>query len=297
MVRLSAGLFFIIVLLFAANNFSWPQEMPRQSQEAPGEQRRREQQPSGKSGDNIPQEQAAEDKIPEGESPAAAPLMEIKRLETKEPLYSFELRDADIADLFRVLAQDYKLNLLIDRDVQGKITASLSSVSLEEALGSIADSQNLILEKKGNITRVSPNLITKVFVLNSIEAKQLLEPSASAGEAQGEGASESGAGAKKETSTIYDLISEKGIVLLGKQPNSIVVIDYPPNVLKIEGYLKAIDQKMGSRVFKLKYLKATDIVGKAAASSASAGGNAGGGAAEEQGAVAAAGGGGPAGGE
>ncbi|OGX24142.1 MAG: hypothetical protein A3J51_06585 [Omnitrophica WOR_2 bacterium RIFCSPHIGHO2_02_FULL_45_21] len=289
MVRLSAGLFFIIVLLFAANNFSWPQEMPRQSQEAPGEQRRREQQPSGKSGDNIPQEQAAEDKIPEGESPAAAPLMEIKRLETKEPLYSFELRDADIADLFRVLAQDYKLNLLIDRDVQGKITASLSSVSLEEALGSIADSQNLILEKKGNITRVSPNLITKVFVLNSIEAKQLLEPSASAGEAQGEGASESGAGAgaKKETSTIYELISEKGIVLLGKQPNSIVVIDYPPNVLKIEGYLKAIDQKMGSRVFKLKYLKAADISGKAATTPVSVSG---GGSAEEEGAAVASGG-------
>ena len=288
MVRISAGLFFIIALLFAANNFSWPQEMPRQSQEAPGGQRRREQQPSGKSGDNIPQEpDMAKDEIPEGESPAAAPLMEIKRLETEEPLYSFELRDADIADLFRVLAHDYKLNLLIDRDVQGKITASLSSVSLEEALGSIADSQNLILEKKGNITRVSPNLITKVFVLNSIEAKQLLEPSASAGEAQGEGASESGAGAKKETSTIYDLISEKGIVLLGKQPNSIVVIDYPPNVLKIEGYLKAIDQKMGSRVFKLKYLKAADISGKAATTPVSVSG---GGSAEEEGAAVASGG-------
>lgn len=284
--RLGAGLIFAVAFLFSANSFSWPQEMPRRSEQEPSE--------------NIPREQdMAKEEKPEGETPAAATVMEIKRLETKEPLYSFELREVDITDLFRVLAHDYKLNLLVDKDVHGKITASLSSVSLEEALGSIAESQNLILEKKGNITRVSLNLITKVFILNSIEAKQLLEPSASAGEAQGEGAAEAGAGgegaaAKKETSTIYDLISEKGIVLLGNQPNSIVVIDYPPNVLKIEGYLKAIDQKMGSRVFKLKYLKAAEIVGEAATASASAGGGAA--EAEEGGAAAASGGGSAAGG-
>lgn len=215
-------------------------------------------------------------------TPALAPTMEIKRLEGEKPLYSFELRDVEVKDLFRVLAHDYKLNLLIDKDVEGKITASLTNVSLEEVLETIAESQNIILEKKGNIVKVTPNLITKTFTLKHIEAKKLLESlvdrvgagaggavsAAGGAEAGGVKAGASagqeagGATSTKQVSTIYDLLSDKGKILLGKQPNSLMVIDYPSNIKKIEDYLKAIDWKMTSRVFKLKYLKAADVVGQ-----------------------------------
>lgn len=188
-------------------------------------------------------------------SAQAATVMEIKRLETEEPLYSFELRDVEIGDLFRVLAHDYKLNLLVDKEVSGTVTASLSNVSLAEALETIAEAQNLILVKKGKIIRVSPHLVTKIFGLKYIEAKGVLESQSSSGD------SSSSQGAT--SNTLYDLLSEKGKILLGKQPNSIIVIDYPTNIAKIEEYLKEMDRKMTSRVFKLKYLKATEVVGSA----------------------------------
>jgi hypothetical protein len=72
------------------------------------------------------------------------------------------------------------------------------------------------------------------------------------------------------TSTIYNLLSEKGKILLGKQHNSIIVIDYPTNMAKVEEYLKEIDKKMASRVFKLKYLKASDVVGEKTSAASSA---------------------------
>ena len=65
----------------------------------------------------------------------------------------------------------------------------------------------------------------------------------------------------RRESTIYDLLSAKGKLLLSKQPNSIMAIDYPPNIKKIEDYLNEIDRRMSSQVFKLKYLKASDIAG------------------------------------
>jgi type II secretory pathway component HofQ len=182
-------------------------------------------------------------------------VMEIKRLDTKEPLYSLELRDVEIGDLFRVLAHDYQLNLLVDKEVSGRITASLTNVSLEEALNSITESQNLKFEKKGSIIRISLNFITKAFTLEYIEARELLEPSAQAG------SSTTSDTAANQAGTIYDLLSEKGKILLGKQPNSIIVIDYPTNIARLEEYLKEMDRKMTSRVFKLKYLKATEVVG------------------------------------
>jgi type II secretory pathway component HofQ len=186
-----------------------------------------------------------------------APVIQIKPLQGSGKLYAFELRDVEIGDLFRALAQDYKLNLLVEEGIQGKVTASLSNVSLEEALETIAESQNLILEKKGNIIKVIPNLITKTFILKYVEAKKLLESSA-ASTPQIQGAASS---KPNSIGTIYDFLSKKGKIFLNNQPNSITVVDYPANINKIEEFLKVTDQRMAIRIFKLKYLKAIDALG------------------------------------
>jgi type II secretory pathway component GspD/PulD (secretin) len=219
------------------------------------------------------------------------PVLEIRRLEAEEPLYSIELRNVDLADLFRVVAHDYNLNILVDKKVKGKVTASFTNITLEEALDEIAESSNLSLVKRGNIIKVIPNLITRIFLLKYVEAKTLLE----SGTTTGEGTAETGttgmtmgatgeatppAGAEttaaadageavqttegtKQQSTIFDLLSEDGKVLLGKQPNSLMVIDYPDNIAKIEEFINMVDRRMAFRVFKLKYLSASEIVGKA----------------------------------
>ncbi|MGE5307490.1 MAG: hypothetical protein ACM3OC_00175 [Deltaproteobacteria bacterium] len=170
-------------------------------------------------------------------------------------LYSMELRDADLIDLFRVLAHDYKLNLMVDKDVAGKITASLSNITLDQALSEIAVSQNLLIQKENNVIRISPNLVSRVFVLKYVEASTLL----SQGSTGGSGA--------KTTSTIFDLISDKGKILLGNIPNSIMVIDYPQKIADIEKYINAIDKQLTKKVFKMKYVKASEVLGDTPASS------------------------------
>lgn len=243
---------------------------------------------------------------------APAFVLEIKRLEAEEPLYSIELRDVELADLLRVVAHDYNLNMVVDKEVSGKITASFTNITLEEALEQIAEISNLVLLKKGNVIRVGPNLITRIFILKYVEAGSLLASSTtSSSGAQtttaapvGSGSASSGYGPSTPTATttpssgatmpsagsaaasigtssassragkentIYDLLSQKGRVLLGKQPNSLIVIDYPANIKTIEEYLSVIDTKMASCTFKLRYLKATEVVGKAATTTGSSG--------------------------
>jgi type II secretory pathway component HofQ len=190
---------------------------------------------------------------------APVPLLEIKRLESEEPLYSIELRDVQLADLFRVIAHDYNLNILLDKGIAGTITASFTNVSLEEALESIAEMHNLSLEKKGNILRVVPNLLTKTIVLKYIEAKKLLDPFNSDEASAGQTVQETNQ--TQSQSSIYSLLSEKGKILLGKQQNSVTVIDYPANVKSVEDYIAVVDHKMTTRIFKLKYLKADEVTG------------------------------------
>ncbi len=187
--------------------------------------------------------------------------------------FSMEFRDVEVGDLLRVFAHDYGLNILVDKDVKGEVTASFSNISLEEALKVILKNNNLALEKDGNIIRVFPHLIAKTFVLRSAEAKELLEGArSSSGSESGEGGEggegvggaggegDSGGGVSGEN-TIYDLLSQEGKIFLGKLPNSLLVIDYPPNVKNIESYLEAVDRKTTSRVFKLKYISSKELVG------------------------------------
>jgi type II secretory pathway component HofQ len=229
-----------------------------------------------------PQETAAADPMNKPFTPPA-PVIEIKRLEAEEPVYSIELRNVDLIDLFRVMAHDYSLNMVVDSDVSGTLTASFTNVSLEEALQTIAEMSNLVVRKKGNIIRISLNLVTKTFTLKNIEANKLLSgqraatgtaagaatgtaAGAATGTAAGAAAlpgaaAASGTAATTSLSNIYDLLSDKGKILVGNQPNSIMVIDYPVNIEKVSMYLDAVDLRMSSRVFKLKYLKAGEVVG------------------------------------
>jgi len=105
---------------------------------------------------------------------APSSVLEIKKLSGSKNLFSIELREAELADIFRVIAHDFNLNILVDKNVKGKVTASFTNISLEEAIEKIAEMNNLRLEKKGNVIIVKPNLITKVFRLKYISAKDIV---------------------------------------------------------------------------------------------------------------------------
>ena len=63
------------------------------------------------------------------------PMIEIRRLEKKEPLYSIELRYAQIVDFFRLIAHDYDFNVLVEESI----------LENEEVLAS-AGSENSLLK-------------------------------------------------------------------------------------------------------------------------------------------------------
>jgi type II secretory pathway component HofQ len=252
----------IILSLLMSNNSLFPQDTSSPTQESKG---------------SLPSE------VEEEEEKEEVSILQVKRLEREPSLYNMELREVELVDLFRLLAHDYDLNILLDKGVKGKVTASLTNISLEEALERITEMHNLRLEKKGNVIIVKPNLVTKVFILQHIEASSLLkredrQAQATQTEAEGEGGGAQEDSEEEKPATIYDLLSGEGKVLLGKQPNSVMVIDYPQNLEKIEEYLKvidksvtAIDKGLTMRIFKLKYINAKELVGEGSISATTMG--------------------------
>jgi len=191
------------------------------------------------------------------------PILDIKHSPGQDALYSIELRDIDLSDFFRVIARDYSLNIVLEKDVKEKVSASFTNISLEDAVSKIAEIYNLAVEQKGKVTFIRPNIVTRKFILKNITTDDLLRmptrPGAAAPAAAGSEPQAQSSGQPGRSGTIYDLLSERGRILTGSQPNAVIVMDYPPNVDRVEEFIQLMDQRLAMKVFKLHYLSVKDL--------------------------------------
>ncbi|MFA7677586.1 MAG: hypothetical protein WCY34_05385 [Candidatus Omnitrophota bacterium] len=216
---------------------------------------------SGESTSRAKSSASATSKVVESDAVEELPLIEVKRLEGDRLQYSIELRNAKLSDFFRLIAHDYDFNILVDKRVEGEVTASFTNLSLEDALENIASMYGLSLEKNKGVVVVKPNLITKTIAFKHINAESFLRGVASSSYTPGDNPDSSQDSlADSSTANIYDLLSPIGKILLGRQRNIIMVIDYPDNVNKVENFVQAVDGRMASKVFKLKYISSKEII-------------------------------------
>ncbi len=72
-----------------------------------------------------------------------------------------DLNNADLADVFRLLADVGHVDIVVDGDVHGTITLRLRHVPWDQALDVIARAKGLGLEREGNVTTVRPAILAR----------------------------------------------------------------------------------------------------------------------------------------
>ena len=98
---------------------------------------------------------------------AAAPVAEVDGAQVplqpleKEAVYTGEkiqlvFDDADVRDIFQLIAEVSDLNIIVSDEVKGAITLRLIDVPWDQALDLILETKNLGMLKKGNVVRVLP---------------------------------------------------------------------------------------------------------------------------------------------
>ncbi|HQP92230.1 MAG TPA: hypothetical protein PLU24_06095, partial [Candidatus Omnitrophota bacterium] len=65
---------------------------------------------------------------------------------------SLDIKGMDIVDVLKMLATKADINLVIDKNVMGRVTVFLREVAPEDALSVILRSNSLVAEKQGSIT-------------------------------------------------------------------------------------------------------------------------------------------------
>lgn len=128
-------------------------------------------------------------------SAAPAPIRVAQAPQAQPPasngsrLISLDFKDADIANLLRILAAESGRNMVAGEDVKGKVSISLQNVSWELALDTILEARGLQKTEKDGVIRIvsSEQLIKEREALaKAQEAKRKGEAEARAKEAEAE---------------------------------------------------------------------------------------------------------------
>ncbi len=147
-------------------------------------------------------------------------------LRKQDELFYLELRDAEIKDVLRALSQENLMNIIIGEGVEGEITLSFKAVPFDEAFNAILQMNNLTSYRDGGIIRVmkspfSPEeagLETQMIEINFALAEEIQK-------------------------TVKPLLSTNGSVMADVRTNTLVVRDFPSNLVKLVKVVKRLDSK------------------------------------------------------
>jgi type IV pilus assembly protein PilQ len=161
---------------------------------------------------------------------------------------SLELKDMDIMEALKYIAEKTNLNIIPTREVTGKVSLNVENASLRDVFDIILRSNKLAFEKRGSIFNIMSEKeykdrngkdfydarISKVFRLQYAIPDQAFN-------------------------ILNTMKSDIGKVLLDSESGVLLVIDTPEKISQMETTLTAMDQKCVIKAFNLKYARAKDI--------------------------------------
>jgi len=133
---------------------------------------------------------------------------------------SIDYNDANLISVLQAIGYSFNLNLVITKDVQGRVSAHLHNISIDEALNAILSVNGYRFVRKGGI----------IYVLRANDIETVVEPFHL-----------SFLTAKDAKQLLSKTISKQGDIQINEATNSLVVVDMPENIAKIKKILSQID--------------------------------------------------------
>ncbi|HRK03071.1 MAG TPA: secretin N-terminal domain-containing protein, partial [Oligoflexia bacterium] len=179
---------------------------------------------------------------------------------------TLQLRDAEVHDVFRVIAEASEFNIVLGEDVKGKLTLNLIDVPWDQALDIVLNSNRLAAERFGSVLRITTidgltkekeaeatakraqeaaePLVVKIFPISYAkpeDMKRILEDFLSkefAGNSAGGG--------------------RRGSIQIEPRTNSLVVRDTPSTMEKVKRILRELDTQTPQVLIEAKFVEVSE---------------------------------------
>ena len=183
---------------------------------------------------------------------AAAPVFsrqDMDFLKDRNKNVSIDLRDSDVLDVLKFLAQKGKFNIFISPGIQGKATLFLEDVKISDIL-------DIILLSNGLAYRVKDSI---VYVMTEEEYKARYgEEYDDAREAQL--IKLQYASPAQVFKMLEPMKSAVGTIVIDEQTGTIILMETSEKMKLMKKIIEEIDQPLETKVFDLGYAKAADIL-------------------------------------
>lgn len=171
-------------------------------------------------------------------APVAAGAAETDRAGAGGRLFSIEVRDAEVSDVLRALAQQSGLNIIIGEGVEGKVSLSFKDIPFKDALEIVIKSRGLMYTIQNNVFWVGK----KVDLGNEMSVDMVKLNNADS------------------TTTaphLKGILSAEGTAFADTRTNSIIIRDLPRNVEHAKQLLKKIDVQTPQVIIEARIVEAT----------------------------------------
>lgn len=165
---------------------------------------------------------------------------------------SLNLRDMDVIDVYKFLATKGGFNVIISKDVKGRISLYLKDVSIKDTLDIVSLSANLAYRVMGeNIVHImSAEEYMRVFGENFADERKVeiirlkyVRPS-------------------YVLETLKNLKSEIGRVVIDEDTGSVVIIDTSEKIKSMLEVIDRIDKPLETVIYNLKYANPEEVAEK-----------------------------------
>lgn len=183
---------------------------------------------------------------------AAAKLSPKKRYTGRR--ISLDLKDAEVQNVLRLLADVSKLNIVAAEDVKGRVTIKLRNVPWDQALDIILAAKGLDKVRSGNIIRVAPAEVLQreeQLRLDRRKAKMELEP------LMVRLIPVSYAVASEIQPQVTALLSPRGKVNVDVRTNVLVVEDIESVLMKAQRLVRTLDTQTPQVLIEARIVEAT----------------------------------------
>lgn len=165
-----------------------------------------------------------------------------------------DLKDADVHNVLRLLADVGRVNIVTADNVSGSVTIRMRNVPWDRALDVVLQAKSLGMVRDGNVLRVAPladlekeremaiQRRKQEFQLQPVETRLVPVSYAQASEIQGRA---------------KDLLSSRGSIAVDERTNFLIVRDIAGNLNQIEELVRSLDSQTPQVLVEARIVEAT----------------------------------------
>jgi type IV pilus assembly protein PilQ len=184
---------------------------------------------------------------------------------------SLDFKDADIKNVFRLLAEVSGKNIVVTDDVNRKVTIRLVEVPWDQAMDILIQTHGLGMEEAGNVIRISTTSRLK-------SDKDALAASKKSGEASEElqtayltvnyarvirGADDKDGGDKDLVDKVKTVLSARGTVVADQRTNTLIVRDIRKGIEEAQSFLAKLDTRTPQILIESNLIETTPSFSRA----------------------------------